>query len=118
MENLNKEMEKCIEKDNFDLYYVKNLKYHNIYLDLCENADITKIVNNLKKRLYDFPRPKSFVKEWQKNFILEHYKLVDLFFQGNCNKAAQFIKDVHWSYKLHHKFIKIYYKDVIKNAKE
>ncbi len=110
MEKLNEEMRKAIEKDNFDLYYSKNLKFHNTYIDLSGNKVLKKIVDNLKKRLYDFPRQKGFVKEWELNSIEEHKKIVELLYQGKFEEAANFIRDVHWSFSVQEKFIRKYYK--------
>ena len=109
MQKLNREMKKAIMGDNFDLYYQKNLEFHNTFLNQCINTPLVKIVNRLKKRLYDFPRQKGFVKEWELASIKEHQKLVDLIKQGKRQKAAHHIRDVHWSFKVQEKYIKKYY---------
>ena len=54
MHALNAGMKQAIGKDDFNLYYQKNLKFHDIFLNLCENKNLVSIVNTLKKRLYDF----------------------------------------------------------------
>ena len=54
LEKLNAEMKEAVERDDFDRYYEKNLKFHDIYLGLSGNANLVKIVNTMKKRLYDF----------------------------------------------------------------
>ncbi|MBE3130046.1 MAG: GntR family transcriptional regulator, partial [Acidobacteria bacterium] len=64
MQKLNAGMKDAIAANDFDLYYERNLAFHNTFLSLCGNDSLVKLVNNLKKRLYDFPRPKGFVKEW------------------------------------------------------
>jgi DNA-binding GntR family transcriptional regulator len=106
---LNAEMAEALEKDDFDLYYEKNLKFHNTYLGLCGNANLLRIVNAMKKRLYDFPRQAGFVKEWEEASIGEHAELVRLFRQRNKKEAAAFIRDVHWSFKVQEKFVAKYY---------
>ncbi len=106
----NKEMEEAIGNDNFNLYYRKNLKFHNTFLDLCQNSSLVRIVNTLKKRLYDFPRQEGFVKSWEVASIKEHKQLLDLIERGKREDAADFIRDVHWSYKVQEKFIKGYYR--------
>jgi DNA-binding GntR family transcriptional regulator len=109
METLNGEMERAIEADDFDLYYEKNLNFHNVYLGASGNDNLVKIVNTLKKRLYDFPRQKGFVKEWEEASIGEHADLIRLFKQRNKKEAVNFIRDVHWSFKVQEKFIDKYY---------
>jgi DNA-binding GntR family transcriptional regulator len=103
-------MKKAIEADNFDIYYERNLKFHDVYLDLCGNENLVKIVRTLKKRLYDFPRQKGFVKEWELASIGEHKKLLSLIKRGQAADAAAYIREVHWSFKVQEKFINEYYK--------
>lgn len=109
VEQLNAEMKEAIDNDNFDLYYEKNLMFHNVYLNVCGNENLIKIVNTLKKRLYDFPRQKGFVKEWEQTSIGEHAELVNLFKQRNWKEAVKFIRDIHWSFKVQEKYINKYY---------
>jgi len=111
----NREMEAAIGNDNFNLYYRNNLKFHNTFLDLCQNSGLVRIVNNLKKRLYDFPRQEGFVKSWEVASIKEHKQLLDLIERGKREDAADFIRDVHWSYKVQEKFIKDYYRQASRN---
>ena len=109
LEKLNSEMKDAIEMDNFDLYYDKNLKFHNTYLYPCGNENLIRIVNTLKKRLYDFPRQSGFVKEWEQTSIGEHADLVNLIRQRKKEEAISFVRDVHWSFKVQEGFIKRYY---------
>ncbi len=109
MEKMNQEMFEAIKEDNFDLYYEKNLNFHNVYLKACGNEKLRSIVNNLKKRLYDFPRPKGFVKEWEEASIGEHAQLIDYLRNGQKEEAANFIRDVHWSYEVQKKYLVRYY---------
>jgi DNA-binding GntR family transcriptional regulator len=103
-------MKAAIEADNFDSYYQKNLKFHDVYLRLCGNENLVRIVRTLKKRLYDFPRQKGYVKEWETASISEHEELLNLVNQGRAAEAAAYIRDVHWSFKVQQKYIKQYYK--------
>lgn len=118
MHDLNSEMEKAMEQDNFNQYYQKNIKFHNIFLDLCGNTNILRIVNTLKKRLYDFPRQEGFVKQWEQASIGEHKEFVRLIEQGKKEKAANYIRDVHWSFEVQEKFIKRYYKKAVAASKK
>ena len=110
MRALNAEMKQAIEQDDFNLYYQKNLSFHDVFLKPCNNKNLVKIVNTLKKRLYDFPRQEGFVKKWEQTSIHEHKELVDLVEQGKKEEAANYIRDVHWSYAVQEKFLKKYYK--------
>jgi len=110
LQKLNDGMGKAIASGNFDLYYERNLQFHNTYLSLCGNSSLIKIVNNLKKRLYDFPRPKGFVKEWEESSIIEHQRIVDLLKAGKIREAANYLRDIHWSFGVQEKYIRMYYK--------
>lgn len=112
MEQLNLEMKQAIEADDFDLYYEKNLAFHNVYLQASGNEKLMRIVNNLKKRLYDFPRPADFVKEWEQSSTGEHARLIEYLRHGQKEEAARFIRDVHWSYEVQEKYIVQYYRHI------
>jgi DNA-binding GntR family transcriptional regulator len=116
MQALNDAMKKAIDENDFDRYYEKNLAFHNTFLNLCGNESLIKIVNRLKKRLYDFPRSKGFVKEWEQTSIGEHQALVDLIRRGKSQEAANHIRDVHWSFKIQEGFVHRYYAHIAKSA--
>ncbi len=109
LQELNDAMAAAIAASDFDRYYEKNLAFHDVFLDLCGNANLVKIVNTLKKRLYDFPRSKGFVKEWEEVSIGEHQALIDLIRSGKRDAAAAHIRDVHWSFAVQEKFVHRYY---------
>jgi len=103
------QMGQAMAANDFDSYYDKNLRFHNIYLESCGNDKLIRIVSTLKKRLYDFPRPSRFVKEWEVASIAEHRKLVTFIRQGKKCEAFRFIQNVHWSFAVQEKFIRLYY---------
>ncbi|OGN96490.1 MAG: GntR family transcriptional regulator [Chloroflexi bacterium RBG_13_51_18] len=109
MEKLNAAMKKAIDNDNFDLYYEKNLDFHYIFLNRCANENLVRIVETLKKRLYDFPRQKGFVKEWEETSIGEHQALIELIKDRRKEEAAAQVRDVHWSFKVQKKYVNKYY---------
>ena len=109
MEKANEGMKKAIEDGDFDLYYEKNLKFHETFLNLCGNTSLAKIVSQMKRRLYDFPRPPGFVKEWEERSIDEHRELLDLIKQKKMQEAVSVIRDIHWSFKVQEKYIAKYY---------
>lgn len=112
MEKANKGMRRAIAADDFDLYYEKNLEFHDTYIDLCGNENLARIVGLMKRRLYDFPRPQGFVKEWEEASIEEHRRLLDLIREGKAEEAADWVRDVHWSFRVQERFISRYYVDI------
>ena len=109
MDGIIEGMKKAIESDDFDLYYEKNLALHDVYLGACGNENLVRIVRTLKRRLYDFPRQRGFVKEWELASIAEHTELLELLKQKKAAEAAAYIRDVHWSYQVQEKYINEYY---------
>jgi DNA-binding GntR family transcriptional regulator len=102
-------MSQAIAANDFDSYYESNLQFHNIYLGSCGNEKLVRIVSALKKRLYDFPRPSRFIKEWEIASITEHRKLLGFIRQGKKQEAVRFVQNVHWSFAVQEKFIRLYY---------
>ncbi len=112
MEKANEGMKKAIEADDFDLYYEQEPRVpRHLPRPLRERA-LARIVNRLKRRLYDFPRPQGFVKEWEEASIEEHRRLLELVKRGKKEEAAAWIRDVHWSFKVQEKYINEYYVDI------
>ena len=111
MEAMNRHMQKAIDAGDFDLFYEKNLLFHDAFIAACGNGNLMRIVGNLKKRLYDFPQKRQWIKEWEQSSIREHQEIVDFLAAGDPQSAAIFLRDVHWSFKVQEKFIRKYYGD-------
>jgi len=109
MENYNANMEKALKSNNFDEYYSNNIKFHDTFLKISKNESLKKIVDTLKQRLYDFPRNKEYVAEWEINSTKEHAEIIKLLKLSKFKEAGDFIKDVHWSFSLQEKYINLYY---------
>ena len=109
MEQCNVRMRKALDQNNFTVFYDENLKFHNTYLDMSDNNEILHYIKIHKERLYDFPRNKVFVKEWEMHSLDEHKAMIDLFRAGNFNGAAEYVRDVHWSFSVQERFVRKYY---------
>ncbi len=119
MEKLIGEMRQAIEDNDFDLYYQKNLKFHNVFLNLCGNKKLIQTVNNLKKRLYDFPRQEGFIKEWEETSNnKEHQEIFRLIKEGKFEEAALYLRTVHWSFQVQESFVRKYYARALQYTKK
>lgn len=112
MAKLNAGMKEAIDNNDFDLYYERNLAFHDAFINPCGNAYLKEILNTLKKRLYDFPRQKGFVKEWETSSVGEHARFLDAIRDRCSLDAANFIRDVHWSFEVQERFIEQYYNHI------
>jgi DNA-binding GntR family transcriptional regulator len=106
---LSRGMREALRWDDFAAYYEHNLKFHDLFLDRCQNPQLVRTVRLLKERLYDFPRRSGFVKAWEEASVVEHDAVVDLLESGDAKGAADFLRDVHWSYAVQEPFISQYY---------
>jgi DNA-binding GntR family transcriptional regulator len=109
MRSLNAEMVKAVEAGEFDNYYARNLSFHEAFLDLSENSELLRQVANAKHRLYDFPRRREFLPEWEMASTKEHAAFLQLLEVGDVRGAADYLRDVHWSFDVQQPFILRYY---------
>jgi DNA-binding GntR family transcriptional regulator len=106
---LSRGMKEALRWDDFASYYEHNLKFHDLFLDRCQNPQLVRTVRLLKERLYDFPRRSGFVKAWEEASVVEHDAVIGLLERGDVRGAADFLRDVHWSYAVQEPFIAQYY---------
>jgi DNA-binding GntR family transcriptional regulator len=109
MRQLNAEMREALRREEFDSYYEINIKFHDIYLKLSDNKRLRPMIMPMKQRLYDFQRH-PYVKDWEFRNCHEHDKFIDLIKQRNSLGAAQFMRDVHWSFSTQEEYIREFYR--------
>jgi len=109
LRRLNREMKRAVEAGDFDRYYERNLAFHDVFLDRCDNERLVGLVRTLKQRLYDWPRRRGFVKAWERASVGEHAAFARLVAKGETRAAADHLRDVHWSYTVQERFIEAYY---------
>jgi DNA-binding GntR family transcriptional regulator len=109
LRRLNREMKEAVEAGDFDRYYERNLAFHDVFLDRCDNERLVRLVRTLKQRLYDWPRRRGFVKAWERASVGEHAAFARLVARGEARAAADHLRDVHWSYAVQERFIEAYY---------
>ena len=105
MEDLNTEQIKALNYGEYEHYYRLNLAFHDVFLNLSDNDLLKKILAPIKRRLYDFPR-RDYIKEWEMINIDEHNRLITCIKKGNRIGAASIIKDEHWNFDYHQKYLK------------
>jgi DNA-binding GntR family transcriptional regulator len=108
MERINAEYEAALKNEEYERYYKLNLTFHDIFLDLSDNKILKKILTPIKRRLYDFPR-RDYIKEWELINVDEHSRLITCIKKGNRPGAASIIKDEHWNFEYHQKYLRKFY---------
>lgn len=102
-------MDQAINDSAFDLFYRRNLAFHNTYLCLCRNPLLIHIVDMQKRRLYDFPRQPRWIPEWERASMIEHRRILELLETGRITECSDYIRTVHWSFHVQEAFIRQYY---------
>jgi DNA-binding GntR family transcriptional regulator len=113
MRRHNDEGRAALKVNDFDRYYRANLALHDSYLQLSNNRELVHNVTAMKQRLYDFPRKRTFVKQWELASVDEHEEIITHLEAGDFNWAAEIVRDVHWSFEVQKDFIRSYYLDEI-----
>lgn len=109
MRALNAGMEAALDGSDFDAYYERNLAFHGVFLERSDNRELRRTVRVCKQRLYDFPRERAFVPEWERRSTREHAALLDLLESRDARGAADFLRDVHWSFEVQKPFLLRYH---------
>lgn len=110
MRDLNGEMREAINHGDFEAYSRKNLEFHRTYIGLAGNPILAELIDILKKRLYEFSRPKEFLPEWEEMSLAEHDQLIERLEKEDFEAAAAFLRTVIWSFDRQKDFIIKYYK--------
>jgi DNA-binding GntR family transcriptional regulator len=113
MRQLNSEMRAAIQRDEFDLMYRLNLRFHDVFLKLSDNHSIRTILMPLKQRLYDFQR-RPYVKEWELRNSHEHDRFIDAIKAGQVDEAVHVLRDVHWSFQVQEDYIRTFHQNEAK----
>ncbi len=108
MKQSNAEQSKALTSGNFDRYYLLNLEFHDLFLNLSDNTSLGQIVIPMKKRLYDFPR-QNYWEEWELVNLDEHRKFISAVETGDRAGAAAVIRDEHWGWKKHAPYFNKFY---------
>ena len=109
MAELNSKMESHLLADEYDEYYSANVLFHDVFLSLSENKELLRTAKILRERLYDFPRKRGFLKEWEESNLREHREMVRLLESGNIYATSEYLRDVHWSFSVQERYIRKYY---------
>jgi len=112
MEKLNGEMRRCIKKKSFESfdsqYYALNIAFHDVFLELSNNAAMKHLMGTMKRRLYDFPRL-AYMKNWEWSNCDEHELFISYIRNGEKETAAIFWQETHWGFEAQETYIREFY---------
>lgn len=110
LEKLNEQMIADIHNNNFKRLFKTNLQFHAVFIDISDNPLLKDFILPIKHRLYDFPR-KNYIAKWELRNCEEHKNFINYLKAGKAEKAAQMLKDVHWSFDYQKDFISKFYSE-------
>ena len=97
MKSFNEKIEDALRINDIIAHNNGNIAFHDVFLNLSENERLLRQVRILKLQLYDFPR-RDYGEKWNKRNLQEHQAFVSLLEQEKPNEAAEYMRDVHWSF--------------------
>jgi DNA-binding GntR family transcriptional regulator len=109
MRAVNADLVLAIDDGDQELCRVLNDRFHDVFLDLTDNQTARHLVLRVRHRLRAFPRIAGFVPDWEFRGTAEHAEFVDLLEAGELRTAADFLRDVHWSFDLQHRYVVRHY---------
>lgn len=109
MEKLNRQMAEAIAANDFARFYRLNIQFHDAYILPAENPVMHGVINNLKRRLYDFLPADRWEREWEIESLDGHQCLLDLLKAGRTADACALLTDRTWNFDVHASFISRYY---------
>jgi DNA-binding GntR family transcriptional regulator len=109
LELLFQKMKKALDKGDFSKYMHYNLASHEFFLKLNDNELLTRIVNLLKKRLYDFPETIKKIPEWEDHLMEHHRKMIELCKKKDKEGIQRLLSDVHWNFEWNRPYLLSYY---------
>lgn len=103
MKHLVEEMDEVIERHDYNRYYILQHKFHEAFILASENADLIRILENLKKTFikqsYNSGALEEFYLEALRKTNEEHWKIIALFEAGEPGPLRDYVRDVHWNVK-------------------
>ena len=96
-----------LRRSDFKSYNVENAQFHRIFLGLSGNILLDKVVEPLRRRLYDFPR-RTYSLEWELFNLQQHRRFIDSVKIGNLEAAVSIFRNEHWSFAVHRPYINTY----------
>ncbi len=100
MKNLIISMDQAIANRSLNVYYKLQIEFHNIYIDICRNEDLIRLLNQLRKNFirqnYANKGSEDIFEVVQKTHS-DHKTIVEIFEQKDKKEIERYIKEVHWN---------------------
>jgi DNA-binding GntR family transcriptional regulator len=95
-------MDLAIESNNYEMYYQLQTKFHDVYLDLCENKTLLSTLAQMKKKFVRKVYSKEGIDDMQQVLRItngEHRQILELFRQKKYDELEMEVRK-HWNVDL------------------
>ena len=103
LNKLEREMTEVCENAEYLRYWNVNEKFHAFFIKKCGNSALYRIVSDFRKQIY---RTGMAVPKFNKQFLLDHRKIIDAIIEGNASKAGGLMKNHMCNVKMH--FVEVF----------
>src|SRR5699024_5875984 len=90
----------AIQTENFSMYHKMQEAFHDVYLSICPNKNLVKLLLQLEKKFLkgaDRLEDLEYTKKKLTQNNNEHRKIVELFKEGRTEELKAYMQDVHWA---------------------
>lgn len=96
-------MDQAIVSKAPDLYYKMQIDFHDIYINLCRNENLIKLLHQLRKNFIrqsyadvNGDNENIDLSELLTNINNDHKKIIEIFERKDKVEIESFLRDVHW----------------------
>lgn len=93
-------------EETYKQYNKLNIAFHDVFLDACDNNFMVSQIRKYKERMYHFP-DRNYGDIWRKKNADEHQQIITFIQDGDDQMAADFLRDIHWSFDLNKQKLRI-----------
>lgn len=104
MKVLMKSMEEAISSKAPDIYYKLQIEFHNVYISICGNEELIRLLNQLRKNFIrqtysdkEIGKGTENLFEVLRNTNAHHKVMVEIFERKDKCEIESYIRDVHWN---------------------
>ena len=104
MKILIKSMEEAIASEAADIYYKLQIDFHNVYINICRNEELIRLLNQLRKNFIRQTYSDKETGKGTKNLYevlkgtnAHHKVIVEIFERKDRVEIEKYIRDVHWN---------------------
>ena len=95
-------MDLAIESNNYEMYYQLQTKFHDVYLDLCDNKTLLATLSQMKKKFVRKVYRKEGIDDMQQVLRItndEHRTILELFRDKKYDELEMEVRN-HWNVDL------------------